>query len=88
MKFKTIITYTIADENLRNEFTDYLERNCQATKEEDQSTYVSPLDKEDVFSKLKVHTFAFGKDDHVNLYYCQDKSKTCQCLPLDKLNYK
>ena len=85
---KTIITYSIACEKLRKEFTDYLESQCRAIPEVDQSTYISPLDKEEILSYLKVKSFAFEKEDHVTLYYCVDKTKACQTLPIDKLPYK
>lgn len=85
---KTIITYTIACEKLREEFTDYLKSQCRAIPEVDQSTYVSPLDKEDILLKLQIKPFPFGKEDHVTLYYCVDKTKACLNLSIDRLPYK
>lgn len=85
---KTIITYSIGSDKLRKEFTDYLESQCQAIPDVDQSTYVSPFDKEDILSKLQIKTFLFGEEDHVTLYYCIDRTKACQTMPLDKHPYK
>lgn len=85
---KTIITYSIACEKMRKEFTDYIESQCQAIPDVDQSTYISPLDKEDILLKLQIKSFPFNEKDHVTLYYCVDKTKTCQTLPLSRLPYK
>lgn len=85
---KTIITYSIADDKLRKEFTDYLEKNCRAIPEVDQSTYVSSLDKEAILLKLQIKTFTFAEEDHVTLFYCVDPSKAYQTLPLQKYLYK
>ncbi len=85
---KTIITYSITSKEVREKFTDYLESQCQAIPETDQSTYISPLDKEDILLKLSIITFRFGEEDHVTLYYCVDKTKACQTLPIDRLPYK
>ena len=85
---KTIITYSIASEELRDEFTNYLKTQCQAISEVDQSTYTSPLDKETIWSNLQVKSFPFEKEDHVTLYYCVDITKACQNLPLTRLCYK
>ena len=85
---KTIITYSIASDKLRKEFTDYLESQCQAISDVDQSTHVSPLDKDEILLKLQIKTFPFGERDHVTLYYCIDKTKACQTLPIDRLQYK
>ena len=85
---KTIITYSIGNNELRKEFTDYLESQCRAIPDVDQSTYVSSLDKEEIVFKLQMNPFAFGEEDHVTLYYCIDKTMACQTLPLDKYPYK
>lgn len=85
---KTIITYTISCDKLREEFSKYLESQCQAIPEVDQSTYVSPLDKEAILQYLQVKPFSFGEEDQVTLYYCRDKTKACQTLPIDRLPYK
>ena len=85
---KTIITYSIGSDKLRKEFTDYLDSQCQAIPDVDQSTYVSPLDKEEILLKLQIKHFPFGEEDHVTLYYCLDKTKACQTMPLDKYPYK
>jgi hypothetical protein len=85
---KTIITYSIEYDKLRKEFTDYLESQCRAIPDVDQSTYVSPLDKEEILLKLQIKPFSFGEKDHVTLYYCLDNTKACQTLPLDRYPYK
>lgn len=87
-QIKTIITYSIANEKLRREFTDYLESCCKATPEVDQSTYVSSLDKEEILLRLQIKMYPFGEQDHVTLYYCLDKTKASQTLPIKRLPYK
>lgn len=82
---KTIITYNISDETLNREFTTFLEKECKATHDEDQSTYVSPKDKEDILQLLKNKSFPYGSNDFVNLYYCRDKRTASQSLPINKI---
>ena len=78
----TIITYTISNENQSKSFTDFLEKNCQACKVADQSTYVSPFDRENIIQQISLKNFEFGKDDHVTLYYCEDMNSSVRSLPL------
>lgn len=84
---KTIITYSITCEEMRKEFTNYLENHCQASSEIDQSTYTSPLDKEEILLRLQIKHFKFGEKDHVTLYYSVDKANTCQTILISRLSY-
>lgn len=70
----TVITFSISNDNLRKDFETFLEKTCRARKVVDQSTYVSPLEKEDIVFNINLKNFLFGDDDHVTLYYCAGNS--------------
>lgn len=74
----TLITYTISEEWIAEKFTKFLEEECIASKELDQSTYVSSLDRADVKDRIQhwledeanaVPDFTFEAEDHITLYY-------------------
>ena len=78
----TIITFTISNDELAAEFTDYLEKECRARKAVDQSTYLSSYNREDIRGRISTKNFSFGEGDHVTLYYCEGMDSTFGSMPL------
>lgn len=89
--FNAIITYTISDDDLREEFMELIEE-IGFLPQEDQSTYALPTRRpydDNIAEELKEFcNEKLKKDDHVDYYWLAYQFGECIGMVLNKYRYK
>lgn len=89
--FNAIITYTISDDDIREEFSELLE-DIGFEEQDDQSTYALPDTEpydDDIDEVLKDFCEEnLEKDDHVDYYWLAGDQKGNAGIELTKFRYK